>query len=86
MEKIIKYGFQPIIFNSIRGQNNIKGEKLFKSNHVVNVLEKKQANSPVVITANVVAQTSVSKAYNVKITVSLNLFFNITLFCTKLTL
>ena len=81
MEKIIKYGFQPIINNNIRGQNSIKGEKLFQSGHVLNVIEKKPSNSPVVITANVVTQTSVSKAYNVKMIVSFNLFFILTLFC-----
>lgn len=34
MDKVIKFGFQPVINTIIRGQSDEKSKTLFKSNHV----------------------------------------------------
>lgn len=72
MEKIIKYGFQPVVNNIIRGQNDEKGKKLFNSKHVYGVVEKTNSFESV-ITGKVVPQTSVSNVYDVKILVRIQI-------------
>lgn len=72
MEKIIKFGFQPVINTIIRGQNDDKGKSLFKSNHVYGVVEKTH-DSGAVITGKVVPQTSVSNVYDVTISVRIKI-------------
>ena len=69
MEKIIKYGFQPVINNRVHGQNNYNGKKLYNSGHLYDVDQRNNLNEPVVIIGKVMPQTNVSKVYNVKITV-----------------
>ncbi|KAK9890990.1 hypothetical protein WA026_013328 [Henosepilachna vigintioctopunctata] len=71
MEKIIKYGFQPVVNNVIHGQNDEKGKKLFKSKHVYGVVEKTN-KIKTVITGKVVPQTGVSNFYDVTISVDSN--------------
>lgn len=71
MEKIIKYGFRPVINNRVRGQNDSKGEKLYKSGHVFNVVER-DLNGQVTITSQVLPQTSVKNVYSVKISVRIS--------------
>ncbi|XP_074114471.1 uncharacterized protein LOC141537395 [Cotesia typhae] len=67
MQKIIKFGFLPVKNTLIRGQNDIKGKKLFESGHVLNVVETEDLNKHSTITCSVVAQTKVSEVYNIKI-------------------
>lgn len=75
MDKIVKYGFQPVVNTRIRGQNETKGKKLYESGHVFNVIEKKSSNGSVTITAKVVAQTNVNKTYDVEIKVCINISY-----------
>lgn len=54
------FGFDPIVNELVRGQNDTIGSKLFKT---------EDRNHPVLITGSVVAQTSVSNVYSGKIIV-----------------
>lgn len=72
MEKIIKYGFQPVVNNITHGQSDEKRKKLFNSNHVYGVVEKTN-NFASFITAKVVPQTSVSNTYDVKVSVRIKI-------------
>ncbi|KAK0082553.1 hypothetical protein PV326_007120 [Microctonus aethiopoides] len=64
MQKIVKFGFLPVKNDRIRGQNDIKGKKLFESGHVLNVVETEDPNKQSTITCSVVAQTNISNEYN----------------------
>lgn len=65
MEKIIKFGFQPIINTVIRGHNDENGKKLFQSKHEYGVIEKTN-NNRTVITGKIDPQTNVPNLYDVE--------------------
>lgn len=69
MNKIIKYGFRPINNDRQRGQNILKGKKLFEAGHVLDVEEKTHNENDTVITGKIVAQTKIAILYDVQITV-----------------
>ena len=68
MIKIIKYGFLPINNDRQRGQNISKGQKLFESGHVFDVIETVGQEQETILTGKIVAQTKISNVYDVKIT------------------
>ncbi|KAL4711581.1 hypothetical protein ACJJTC_003598 [Scirpophaga incertulas] len=72
MIKIIKYGFRPINNDRQRGQNILKGKKLFEAGHVLDVEENTHDKNDTVITGKVVAQTKIALLYDVQITLDCN--------------
>ncbi|XP_047986248.1 uncharacterized protein LOC125226333 [Leguminivora glycinivorella] len=68
MIKIIKYGFVPVKSDIERGQNNVKGLKLFQAGHVLDVTEKINVDKTSKISGRIVAQTRISNVYEAQIT------------------
>ncbi|KAL4721287.1 hypothetical protein ACJJTC_014294 [Scirpophaga incertulas] len=72
MIKIIKYGFLPINNDRQRGQNISKGQKLFESGHVFDVIETVGQEQETILTGKIVTQTKISNVHDVKITLDCN--------------
>lgn len=52
MEKVIKFGFQPVQFEGYRETVKKNGQKLFIAHHVLNVVEYKCVDNRNSITVN----------------------------------
>ncbi|KAL4719281.1 hypothetical protein ACJJTC_004950 [Scirpophaga incertulas] len=62
MIKIIKYGFRPINNDRQRGQNILKGKKLFEAGHVLDVEEKTHDKNDTVITGKLDCNRNITSA------------------------